>query len=155
MTYQEQQDAIKQKVVGTINDVASHVTNIADSASREGAAAKREISKTAADVANRATDVASDIANRATDTASAMASRASDAASDLANRARDNASDYANRATTALQNAGVDTESASKAFDSSLKALSKSVGELVRERPLGAIILTAAIGLAIGAMTSR
>jgi ElaB/YqjD/DUF883 family membrane-anchored ribosome-binding protein len=111
MTYQEQQDAIKNKVVGTYNDVAGHMSNIADKAAREGASAKRDIANTASDLANRASD--------------------------------------------ALNEAGVDTESLSKALRSSLESISKSVGAIVRERPLGALAVTAALGLIIGAISSR
>ena len=60
MTYQEQQDAIKNKVVGVVNDVGDRVSNVADNASRQGAAAKREISNAATDVANRASDALND-----------------------------------------------------------------------------------------------
>jgi len=91
MSYQEQQDAIKHKVVGTYNDVAGHMSNIADKAGHEGAAAKREISKTASDLATR----------------------------------------------------------------SSVDSISKSVSSMVRDRPLGALAVTAVIGLVIGAMSSR
>ena len=111
MSYQEQQDAIKHKVVGTYNDVAGHMSNIADKAGTEGAAAKREISRTASDLANRATD--------------------------------------------ALHDAGVDTDSLSKALRSSLDSISKSVSSIVRDRPLGALAVTAVIGLVLGAMSSR
>jgi ElaB/YqjD/DUF883 family membrane-anchored ribosome-binding protein len=111
MSYQEQQDAIKNKVVGTYNDVAGHMSNIADKAGHEGAAAKRDLTKAASDIANRATD--------------------------------------------ALHDAGVDTDSLSKALRSSVDSISKSVSSIVRDRPLGALAVTAVIGLVLGAMSSR
>ena len=111
MTYQEQQDAIKNKVVGVVNDVSERASSVADHAGRQGAAAKKEIANAASDVANRAVD--------------------------------------------ALNDAGLDTESLGKALSSSLDSLTKSVRGLVRDRPLGAIAITAAVGLIIGAMTSR
>jgi ElaB/YqjD/DUF883 family membrane-anchored ribosome-binding protein len=111
MNYQEQQEAIKQKVAGTVNDVAGHMSNLADKARTEGAATKRNLSTTASDLANRATD--------------------------------------------ALNDAGLDTESLSNALRSSLQAISKSLGAVVRDRPLGALAVTAVIGLVIGAMSSR
>jgi ElaB/YqjD/DUF883 family membrane-anchored ribosome-binding protein len=111
MTYQEQQEAIKNKVVGVVNDVGDRASNVAEHAGRQGAAAKREIAGVASDIANRATD--------------------------------------------ALHDAGVDTDSLGKAFSSSLDSLAKSLRTIVRDRPLGAIAVTAAIGLILGAMSSR
>ena len=111
MSYQEQQDAIKNKVVGTYNDVASRASDVADTAGRQASAAKRDIGNAASNIASRAQD--------------------------------------------ALEDAGVDTESLSKALRSSFDSLSKSLGGIVRERPLGALAVTAAIGLVIGAMSSR
>lgn len=111
MTYQEQQDAIKNKVVGVVNDVADRAASVADSASRQGAAAKKEVMRTAADVAHRASD--------------------------------------------ALSEAGIDTDSLSKALSTSVESISRSVRTMVRDRPLGALAITAAIGLILGAMSSR
>jgi len=65
------------------------------------------------------------------------------------------ASDYANRAVDALNDYGVDTDNIGKALTSSADSIGKSLRSLVRDRPLGALALTAAIGLIIGAMTSR
>jgi ElaB/YqjD/DUF883 family membrane-anchored ribosome-binding protein len=111
MNYQDQQEAIKQKVSGTVNDVAGHVSNLADKARTEGAAAKRDLSAAASDLAHRAND--------------------------------------------ALNDAGVDTESLSDAFRSSLQTIGKSLGAVVRDRPLSALAVTAVIGLVIGAISSR
>jgi ElaB/YqjD/DUF883 family membrane-anchored ribosome-binding protein len=111
MSYQEQQDAIKHKVVGTYNDVAGHMSNIADNATRQGVSAKRDLQSAASDIANRATD--------------------------------------------ALHDAGVDTDSMSKALRSSADSISKSLSSIVRDRPLGALAITAVIGLIIGAMSRR
>ena len=111
MSYQEQQDAIKNKVVGTYNDVAGHMSNVADTASRQGVAAKRDLQSAASDIATRATD--------------------------------------------ALHDAGVDTDSMSKALRSSADSISKSLSSIVRDRPLGALAITAVVGLIIGAMSSR
>jgi ElaB/YqjD/DUF883 family membrane-anchored ribosome-binding protein len=111
MSYQEQQDAIKHKVVGTYNDVAGRASDLADNAGRQANAAKNSIGSAASDIASRAQD--------------------------------------------ALEDAGVDTESLSKALRSSFDSISRSVGSIVRERPLGALAVTAAIGLVIGAMSSR
>jgi ElaB/YqjD/DUF883 family membrane-anchored ribosome-binding protein len=111
MTYQEQQEAIKNKVVGVVSDVGDRMANVADTASRQGAAAKRDISNAASDVASRATD--------------------------------------------ALNDAGIDTESLGKAINSSMDSIAKSLRNVVRDRPLGALAVTAAIGLIIGAMSSK
>ena len=111
MTYQEQQDAIKNKVVGTVNDASDRASSALDKASRQAGEAKKQVVNTA--------------------------------------------SDYANRAVDALNDYGVDTDSLGKALTSSADSIGKSVRSLVRDRPLGAIALTAAIGLIIGAMTSR
>jgi ElaB/YqjD/DUF883 family membrane-anchored ribosome-binding protein len=111
MAYQEQQDAIKNKVVGVVSDVGDRMSNVADNASRQGAAAKREISNAASDVASRAAD--------------------------------------------ALNDAGIDTDSLGKALNSSMDSVAKSLRSLVRDRPLGALAVTAAIGLIVGAMSSR
>jgi len=111
MTYQDQQDAIKNKVSGTVNDVADRASGVMDKASRQASDAKKQVMNTA--------------------------------------------SDYANRAADTLNDYGVDTESFSKAIGSSLDNIAKSMRGIVRERPLGALAITAAIGLVIGAMTSR
>jgi len=111
MTYQEQQDAIKNKVVGTANDVTDRASGFADRASRQAGEAKKQVVNTA--------------------------------------------SDYANRAVDALNDYGVDTDNIGKALTSSADSIGKSLRSLVRDRPLGALALTAAIGLIIGAMTSR
>lgn len=111
MTYQEQQEAIKNKVVGVVNDVADRASNVVDKASRETAGARRDIANSATDIANRASD--------------------------------------------ALNDAGVDTELIGKALSSSLDSLAKSLRGVVRDRPLGAIAVTAAIGLILGAMSNR
>lgn len=100
MTYQEQQDAIKNKVVGVVNDASDRASNLADSATRQGA-------------------------------------------------------DLANRASKALSDAGVDTELLGSAFSSAIDLLAKSVRSNVRDRPLGALAVTAAIGLILGAMSNR
>ncbi len=111
MTYQDQQDAIKNKVSGTVTEVADRASGMMDKASRQAGEAKRQVMNTA--------------------------------------------SDYANRAADTLQDYGVDTDSLSKALGSSLDSVAKSVRGMVRDRPLGALAVTAAIGLIIGAMTSR
>ena len=111
MTYQEQQEAIKNKVVGVVNDVADRASNVADNASRQGSAAKKQVMNAASDVANRAAD--------------------------------------------ALNDAGIDTDSLSRALSNSFDSISKSLRGVVRDRPLGALAITAAIGLIIGAMSSR
>jgi ElaB/YqjD/DUF883 family membrane-anchored ribosome-binding protein len=100
MTYQEQQEAIKNKVVGVVNDAADRAGDLADKASRQG-------------------------------------------------------TDIANRASKALNDAGVDTDSLGNAISSAFDTLAKSVRTTVRDRPLGAIAVTAAIGLILGAMSSR
>ena len=56
MTYQEQKDAIKDKVVGVVNDVSDRAADVADKARREGAAAKRDVYGAANDIASRARD---------------------------------------------------------------------------------------------------
>ena len=111
MSYQEQQDAIKNKLTGVVNDVGDHVSNVADKASKEGAAAKREIV--------------------------------------------DAASDMASRATEALNDAGFDTDSVSKALRSSLGVVAANLRKSVRGRPLAALAVAAGIGLLLGAMSSR
>jgi ElaB/YqjD/DUF883 family membrane-anchored ribosome-binding protein len=111
MTYQEQQDAIKNKMSGTANDVADRASGVMESAKNQGAAAKKEVYRTASDIANRASD--------------------------------------------ALNDAGIDTDSLSRALSTSMDSISKSVRAMVRDRPLGALAITAAIGLIIGAMSSR
>lgn len=100
MTYQEQQDAIKNKVVGVANDASDRASNFADAATRQGA-------------------------------------------------------DLANRASKALNDAGLDTDSLGNAISSALDTVAKSVRSTVRDRPLGALAVTAAIGLILGAMSSR
>jgi len=111
MTYQEQQEAIKNKVVGVANDVAQRASNVADEATRQGMAAKREITNAA--------------------------------------------SDFANRATSALNDAGVDTETLSKSLSASLTSIASATRKMVRDRPLGALAVTAAIGLILGVMSNR
>ena len=111
MSYQEQQEAIKNKVTGVVNDLADRASDVADRASRQAEGARKDISRTASDVASRAK--------------------------------------------SALDDAGVDTDSLGKALSSSFDAIGKSLRENVRARPLGALAITAAIGLIIGAMSSR
>ena len=111
MTYQDQQDAIKNKVSGAVNDAADRASGFLDNASRQANQTKKQVV--------------------------------------------DTASDYASRAAGTLQDYGVDTDSLGKALTSSADSIGKSVRSLVRDRPLGALAVTAAIGLIIGAMTSR
>lgn len=56
MTYQEQKDAIKDKVVGVVNDTSDRAQSVADKAKNEGAAVRRNVTDTASDIANRARD---------------------------------------------------------------------------------------------------
>jgi ElaB/YqjD/DUF883 family membrane-anchored ribosome-binding protein len=111
MTYQEQQDAIKNKVSNTANDVADRASGFMDKAGRQANEAKKQVA--------------------------------------------DTASDYANRAVDTLHDYGVDTDTLGKALTTSADSIGKSLRGLVRDRPLGALAVTAAIGLIIGAMTSR
>src|SRR5205823_4028674 len=60
MTYQKQQDAIKNKMAGTASDVADRASSVMESAKNQGAAAKKEVYRTASDIANRATDALND-----------------------------------------------------------------------------------------------
>jgi ElaB/YqjD/DUF883 family membrane-anchored ribosome-binding protein len=109
MTYQEQKDAIKDKVVGVVNDVSDRASSVADKARSEGAAAKREVYGAANDIASRARDAIN----------------------------------------------SVDTDSMRKTINSSLDAIGKSLRVKVRERPLGALAVAAAIGLVFGVMSNR
>jgi ElaB/YqjD/DUF883 family membrane-anchored ribosome-binding protein len=111
MSYQEQQDAIKSKVTGVVNDISDRASDVADRAGRQADGARKDLSRTASDLTSRAKD--------------------------------------------ALDSAGVDTDSLSKAFGSSFDMIAKSVRSNVRDRPLGALAVTAAIALLIGAMSSR
>jgi ElaB/YqjD/DUF883 family membrane-anchored ribosome-binding protein len=111
MTYQEQQDAIKNKVIGAANDVADRASGFADKASHQASEAKRQVVNTA--------------------------------------------TDYASRAADTLHDYGVDTDNLGKALTTGADSIGKSLRTLVRERPLGALALTAAIGVIIGVMTSR
>jgi ElaB/YqjD/DUF883 family membrane-anchored ribosome-binding protein len=111
MTYQDQQDAIKNKVSGAANDVADRASDMYDKASRQAGQAKKQVV--------------------------------------------DTASDYAHRAAETLNDYGVDTDTLGKALTTSADSIGKSLRGLVRDRPLGALAVTAAIGLIIGAMTSR
>ena len=61
MTYQEQKDTIKDKVVGVYNDVSDRAGNVADKARSEGAAAKRDVFGAANDIAGRAVDAISKV----------------------------------------------------------------------------------------------
>ena len=61
MTYQEQKDTIKDKVVGVYNDVSDRAGNVADKARSEGAAAKRDVFGAANDIAGRAVDAISNV----------------------------------------------------------------------------------------------
>ncbi len=65
------------------------------------------------------------------------------------------ASDYASRAADALNDYGVDTDNLGRAISTSADSISKSLRSMVRDRPLGALAITAAIGLIIGAWSSR
>lgn len=56
MSYQEQKEAIKDKVVGVVNDAGERAANVAEKAKSEGAAAKREVYDAASDIAGRARD---------------------------------------------------------------------------------------------------
>jgi ElaB/YqjD/DUF883 family membrane-anchored ribosome-binding protein len=56
MTYQEQKDAIKDKVVGVVNDASDRAASVAEKARNEGVAVKREVFGAANDIANRASD---------------------------------------------------------------------------------------------------
>jgi len=109
MTYQEQKDTIKDKVVGVYNDVSDRAGNVADKARSEGAAAKRDVFGAANDIAGRAVDAISK----------------------------------------------VDTDSVRKSLNASLDAVGKSLRGTVRERPLGALAVAAAIGLVLGVMSNR
>ncbi len=109
MTYQEQKDAIKDKVVGVVNDVSDRASNVADKARSEGAAARREVYGAANDIADRARDAYNSI----------------------------------------------DADSMRKTINSSLDAIGKSLRVKVRERPLGALAVAAAIGLVFGVMSNR
>ena len=111
MSYQEQQEAIKNKVTGVVSDFSDRAADVADRASRQADGARKDLSRTASDIASRAKG--------------------------------------------ALDDAGVDTDSLGKALSSSFDAVAKSLRDTVRDRPLGAIAVTAAIGLIIGAMSSR
>ncbi len=111
MSYQEQQDAIRSKVTGVVNDISDRAADVADRAGKQAEGARKDLSRAASDVASRAKG--------------------------------------------ALEDAGVDTDSISKALSSSFDAIAKSVRSNVRERPLGALAVTAAIGLLLGAMSSR
>ena len=51
MTYQEQQDAIKNKVVGTVNDASDRASSALDKASRQAGEAKKQVVNTASDYA--------------------------------------------------------------------------------------------------------
>jgi ElaB/YqjD/DUF883 family membrane-anchored ribosome-binding protein len=109
MSYQEQKDAVKDKVVGVVNDISDRASSVADKARSESAAAKREVM---------------------------------DAANDLAGRAAD-----------AINS--VDADSVRQNLAASLEALGKSLSAKVRERPLGALAVAAAIGLVLGMMSNR
>ncbi len=109
MTYQEQKDAIKDKVVGVVNDVGDRASSVADKARSEGAAAKREVYGAASDIADRARDAYNSI----------------------------------------------DADSMRKTLNSSLDAIGKSLRVKVRERPLGALAVAAAVGLVLGVMSNR
>ncbi|HXT08491.1 MAG TPA: hypothetical protein VN715_16355 [Roseiarcus sp.] len=109
MSYQEQKDAIKDKVVGMVSDVGDHAADVVDTARREGAAAKRDVYGAANDIAGRAVDAIN----------------------------------------------SVDTESVRKSLNNSLDAIGKSLRGQVRERPLGALAVAAAIGLVLGVMSNR
>jgi ElaB/YqjD/DUF883 family membrane-anchored ribosome-binding protein len=111
MTYQDQQDAIKNKVVNSANDVADRAADVYDKASRQAGQAKKQVTNAA--------------------------------------------SDYANRAVDTLNEYGVDTDSFGRALSTSANSIAKSLRGAVRDRPLGALAITAAVGLIIGAMTSR
>ena len=111
MTYQEQQEAIKNKVVGVANDVADRASSVVGEASRQTAAAKHQIASAATDVANRAAG--------------------------------------------ALNDAGVDTESLSRSLGDSFNSIAGAMRKMVRERPLGALAVTAVFGLILGAMSNR
>jgi ElaB/YqjD/DUF883 family membrane-anchored ribosome-binding protein len=63
------------------------------------------------------------------------------------------ASDLANRASEALNS--VDAETVGKTVSASFNALGQSLRAKVRERPLGALAVAAAIGLVLGAMSKR
>ena len=56
MTYQEQKDAIKDKVVGVVNDASDRAASVAEKAKSEGEAVKRDIYSAANDIAGRAKD---------------------------------------------------------------------------------------------------
>ena len=109
MTYQEQKDAIKDKVVGTVNDLGDRAANVADNARSQGAAAKRDVLNAANDIAGRASDAINSI----------------------------------------------DADSVRKSLNASLDAIGKSLRGTVRERPLGALAVAAAIGLVLGVMSNR
>ena len=65
------------------------------------------------------------------------------------------ANDAKKQAVDTLHDYGVDTDTLGKALTSSADSIGKSLRSLVRDRPLGALAVTAAVGLIIGAMTSR
>jgi ElaB/YqjD/DUF883 family membrane-anchored ribosome-binding protein len=109
MTYQEQKDAIKDKVVGVVNDMGDRASNVADNARTQGAAAKREVYGAANEIAGRAKDVIN----------------------------------------------SVDTDSMRRTLNDSLDAIGKSLRVKVRDRPLGALAVAAAIGLVLGVMSNR
>lgn len=111
MTYQDQQDAIKNKVSGAVNDAGDRASSVMDKASRQAGEAKKQVMNTA--------------------------------------------SNYASRAADTLNDYGVDTDNLGKALTTSADSIGKSLRSMVRDRPLGALAITAAIGLIIGAMTSR
>ena len=109
MSYQEQKDAIKDKVVGVVNEVSDRAASVAEKAKHEGAAARREVVNAASDLAERASDALDSI----------------------------------------------DAETVGKTLSASLDAIGKTLRKKVRERPLGALAVAAAIGLVLGAMSGR
>jgi len=78
-----------------------------------------------------------------------------DRASGFMDKAGRQANDAKKQAVDTLHDYGVDTDTLGKALTSSADSIGKSLRSLVRDRPLGALAVTAAVGLIIGAMTSR
>ena len=109
MTYQEQKDAIQDKVVGVVNDIGARAASVAEKARSESAAAGRDVAGAANDIAGRAKDALN----------------------------------------------SVDADSLRQSLNASLDAIGKSLRMKVRDRPLGALAVAAAIGLVLGVMSNR
>ncbi len=118
MAFQEQMDAVKQKVAAAVGNAADNAAKVADSASKLADKAQSDGAALSRDIGNRAADLSGQVSN-------SMKSMGADAA-DL-------------------------TATMGDAWD----ALEERFRELVRRRPVRAVLVSVAVGLLLGLVSRR